>query len=155
MKSIGLHLEGVLQAWGVDDAAQRRRTRNQPHQRAILGLIRAAKGLERHETWDALETLKFSCEIRKPGLRMWDFATMRKIISADGSHVQEQGIQEKEYLVDAAFTVTLSGEDELVDEVIEALENPVFLLGLGRRDCMPSVPILVNEGQQESRENKV
>jgi hypothetical protein len=32
----------------------------------------------------------------------------------------------------------------LIDEVIAALENPVFLLGLGRRDCMPTRPILLS-----------
>ena len=61
MTSLQLRLEGPLQAWGVDGAGQIRRTRSQPHKRAILGLIRAAKGLRRDEAWDALESLEFSC----------------------------------------------------------------------------------------------
>jgi hypothetical protein len=84
------------------------------------------------------------CEILKAGHRMWDFASMSNIIRADGSGIQKQAIQEKEYLADAAFTVTLVGDDQLIDEVIAALENPVFLLGLGRRDCMSTQPILLS-----------
>ncbi len=144
MKQVRLCLEGLLQAWGVDNALQRRRTHNQPQRRTVFGLIRAAKGLKRHESWEALETLDFKCEIHKAGYRMWDFASMSNIIRANGEGIQDQAIQEKEYLVDAAFIVTLTGKDQLIDEVIAALEDPVFLLGLGRRDCMPTQPILSN-----------
>ena len=131
-----------MQAWGVDGAAQIRRTRRQPHCRAVLGMIRAARGLRRGETWEELHSLEFRCETLHPGVRIWDFATMRNVTSADGSYLHPQGIQEKEYLAEAAFIVTLTGEGSLIDEVRTALENPVFLIGLGRRDCMPSVPVL-------------
>ncbi len=144
MKQVTLRLEGPMQAWGADGAGQIRRTHPQPQKRTVLGLIRAAKGLARNQTWSELEKLEFSCQTIKSGIRMWDFATMKDIISADRSKKHPRGIQEKEYLAGAAFTVTLSGDDELIDEVIEALENPVFLLGLGRRDCMPSSPVLVS-----------
>ena len=143
MTSLQLRLEGPLQAWGVDGAGQIRRTRNQPHKRAILGLIRAAKGLRREETWEALESLEFSCLTEKAGRRMWDFATMSDVISADGSYRHPRGIQEKEYLSDSVFTVTLAAEESLLQEIKTALEDPVFLIGLGRRDCMPSAPILI------------
>ncbi len=151
MKQVRLSLEGVLQAWGVDDALQRRRTHNQPQRRTVFGLIRAAKGLKRHESWEALETLDFKCETQKAGHRMWDFASMSNIIRANGKGIQDHAIQEKEYLADAAFIVTLTGEDHLIDEVIVALENPVFILGLGRRDCMPTQPILLSYGVIEEQ----
>jgi CRISPR system Cascade subunit CasD len=145
MKQVTLRLEGPMQAWGADGAGQIRRTHPQPQKRTVLGLIRAAKGLARDQSWGELEELEFSCQTIKSGIRMWDFASMSRIISADGSKFHPRGIQEKEYLADSAFTVTLSGNDGLIDEVIEALENPVFLIGLGRRDCMPSQPILMND----------
>jgi CRISPR system Cascade subunit CasD len=138
-----LRLSGLMQAWGVEGSRQIRRTNNQPTKQAVLGMIRAAKGLARDETWAELEGLAFSCRTEKAGRRMWDFATMRNVISADGSIVHPQGNQEKEYLVDADFVVTLEGDDGLVLKVQAALEHPVFLLGLGRRDCMPTMPILM------------
>jgi CRISPR system Cascade subunit CasD len=137
-----LRLSGLMQAWGVEGSRQIRRTNKEPTKRAVLGMIRAAKGLARDETWLELEGLMFSCFTTKTGRRMWDFATMRDVISADGSRVHPRGIQEKEYLVDADFLVTLEGDDDLLLEVQAALEQPVFLLGLGRRDCMPMQPLL-------------
>lgn len=131
-----------MQAWGVENARQIRRTHKEPTKRGVLGLIRAAKGLARDQTWDELESLEFSCQIQKTGCRMWDFATMSNVISADGSTIHEKGIQEKEYLANAAFIVTLRGQEQLINEVMDALESPKFLLGLGRRDCVPSTPIL-------------
>ncbi len=143
MREVTLRLEGPMQAWGVDGAGQIRRTHREPTKRAIFGLIRAAKGLAREELWDELESLQFSCQTIQHGIRMWDFATMSNIISADGSKVHPRGIQEKEYLSGATFEVVLVGENDLMDEVRQALLDPVFLIGLGRRDCMLSSPIIL------------
>ena len=131
-----------MQAWGVDGAAQIRRTRRQPHCRAVFGMIRAARGLRRGEEWDELHSLEFRCDTVRSGTRMWDFATMKNVVSANGKVWHPQGIQEKEYLAGAAFIVSLVGHDVLIDQVRAALEDPVFFIGLGRRDCMPSAPIL-------------
>ena len=58
-----LHLESPLQAWGTAGAVATRRTHNLPQKSAILGMIRAAKGLKRIETWDELEALAFSVKV--------------------------------------------------------------------------------------------
>ena len=142
MTTIILRLEGPLQAWGTPGAAEVRRTHNMPQKRAVLGLIRAAKGMAREETWLELETLSFQVLVLKRPRRMWDFGTMANAISADGKFEHKQGTQQREYLADAAFLVALEGASTLIREIQSALENPVFLLGLGRRDCVPSHPIL-------------
>ncbi len=131
-----------MQAWGVDGAAEVRRTRIEPHKRAVLGLVRAARGLTRAETWPELEQLGFETITLSRPRRMWDFGTMSNVISADGTFIHGQGVQHREYLADAAFLVALDGPKELLDEVVRAFENPQFLLALGRRDCVPSYPIL-------------
>jgi CRISPR system Cascade subunit CasD len=141
MTTILLRLEGPLQAWGTPGAAEIRRTHNMPQKRAVLGLIRAAKGLARAETWPELEALDFQVLVLKRPRRMWDFGTMANAISADGTFIHQQGTQQKEYLADAAFLVALEGAAALIHEVQVALERPVFLIGLGRRDCVPSYPI--------------
>lgn len=73
-----LHLESPLQAWGTAGAVATRRTHNLPQKSAILGMIRAAKGLKRIETWDELEALAFSVRVLKRPHRMWDFQTVEK-----------------------------------------------------------------------------
>jgi CRISPR system Cascade subunit CasD len=142
MTTIILRLEGPLQAWGTPGAAEIRRSHNMPQKRAVLGLIRAAKGLARAETWPELEALDFQVLVLKRPRRMWDFGTMANAVSADGTFIHRQGTQQKEYLADAAFLVALEGATALIHEVQVALEHPVFLIGLGRRDCVPSYPIL-------------
>jgi CRISPR system Cascade subunit CasD len=155
MNSIQLRLQGPLQAWGVDGAAHIRRTRNAPHKRAVLGLIRAAKGLSRDQSWPELENLEYHCVAIKTPHRMWDFATMQNVTSADGTYNHPQGIQEREYLADGVFLVELTGNESVLREVAEALEDPVFLLGLGRRDCIPSHPILCHNVQAATLKDAV
>ena len=144
MAELKVRLQGPMQAWGVDGAGQIRRTHAQPQKRAVLGLIRAAKGLSRDEEWADLEVLEYRCETLRAGVRMWDFATMSNVISADGKVMHPRGIQEKEYLANADFLIHLAGSDDLIAEVRAALEDPVFLIGLGRRDCPPSAPLLTD-----------
>lgn len=48
----------------------------------------------------------------------------------------------KEYLAGASFTVFVEGEDNLLQEIHDALLNPVFPLFLGRKGCLPSEPIV-------------
>lgn len=142
MATLILRLEGPLQAWGVEGAAEVRRTHNQPQKRAVLGLIRAARGLARGEDWPELESLGFRALALRPPRRTWDFGTMANAISADGKTIHKNGTQEREYLADAAFLVALEGPRDFLETVAIALENPRFLLALGRRDCVPSYPIL-------------
>jgi CRISPR system Cascade subunit CasD len=141
MATLILRLEGPLQSWGVDGAHEVRRTHAQPQKIAVLGLIRAAKGLPRGKIWPELEQLHFQTwQLRRPR-RMWDFLTAENVISADGSHIHPRVLQQLEYLADAAFLVGLEGELTLLEEVRDALESPIFLIGLGRRSCVPSYPI--------------
>ncbi len=141
MSALVMRLEGPLQAWGVDGAQLIRRTHLHPQKRAVLGLIRAAKGLSRDEPWEALEDLSFQVRVLKRPRRMWDFAGVRNTISADGNFIHKQRVLNREYLADAAFLVALEGERTLLEEVRSVLRCPVFLLGLGRRDCPASYPI--------------
>ncbi len=150
MSALVMRLEGPLQAWGVDGAQLIRRTHLHPQKRAVLGLIRAAKGLSRDETWDALDDLSFQVRVLKRPRRMWDFAGVRNTISADGKFLHKQRVLNREYLADAAFLVALEGESDLLEEVRSALRCPVFLLGLGRRDCPASYPIFFSLSDDSS-----
>ena len=100
-----LHLEGPLQAWGTAGAVATRRTHNLPQKSAILGMIRAAKGLKRIETWDELEELTFSVRVLKRPRRMWDFQTVRRVL---GVHSPNQICK----LCAAIFRHTLARTDQ-------------------------------------------
>ena len=150
MHTLILRLEGPMQAWGMPGAGEVRRTHHEPTKRAVLGLIRAARGLARSETWPALEDLEFTVLALRRPRRAWDFGTMANAISADGTKLHEQGIQHREYLADAGFLIALRGTDGLISEIQGALGAPRFLTGLGRRDYVPSHPLLESVSAEEA-----
>ena len=48
----------------------------------------------------------------------------------------------RQYLTDAIFGVLLEG-DSLLDQIAEALVNPVWGIWLGRKTCIPSAPVFI------------
>jgi CRISPR system Cascade subunit CasD len=100
-----------------------------------------------------LRTLSAAMRVDRQGSLLRDYHT------AGGGHfrgMSEQGKHkyfvfgssncipsQRYYLQDAAFTVALSGDDDLVERVAIALRNPRWPLYLGRRACVPSCPVLL------------
>ena len=73
--------------------------------------------------------------------RMEDFHTVQNTRTADGK-IKETHITRRTYLNDAAFAAILSGDVATLDELKEALADPVWGLWLGRKACIPSAPVL-------------
>jgi CRISPR system Cascade subunit CasD len=48
----------------------------------------------------------------------------------------------RQYLTDASFGVVLEGERPLLEQISEALKNPVWGVWLGRKACVPTAPVL-------------
>ena len=48
----------------------------------------------------------------------------------------------KRYLMDASFEVTISGSDDLIDHIYNAMNCPIWPAYLGRAACTPTTPIL-------------
>jgi CRISPR system Cascade subunit CasD len=56
-------------------------------------------------------------------------------------------ITPRDYLHDAAFTWLITGPDKDLDQLHNALLNPTWQLGLGRKSCPPSSPLVLGMHQ--------
>ncbi|NLI91847.1 MAG: type I-E CRISPR-associated protein Cas5/CasD [Peptococcaceae bacterium] len=132
MSTLLLRLAAPLQSWGVASKFDTRDTAREPTKSGVIGLLAAALGRSRTEGLEDLNDLRFGVRIDQPGTSLRDFHTAR---------LNEQDppfVTTRYYLADAVFLVGLEGEDDFLQELIEALENPVFPLYLGRRSCPPA-----------------
>ena len=154
-----LTLDGPMQAWGTQESKfVIKRAGVAPTKSGIIGLLFAAIGISRTDA-DANDSallkqfseLKMGVRIDRPGIRWWDYHTVgAKIgsLTAEGKVKKtastgeiETFVTRREYLCDASFLVALMGTPELIDQIHQALLNPVWTLYLGRKSCPPSIPI--------------
>lgn len=156
MCCLALHLQGPFQSWGMESRFNRRTTASMPGKSAVAGMICAALGLDRGSTEEAemLEKLaKISMlAVAVPGPagknatrvlalgRIVDFHTVQGTRKATGG-TKDCHITRRHYLHDGNFYVFLSGEQSVLHKAGVALQNPVWGLWLGRKDCIPSAPV--------------
>lgn len=148
---LALRLEGPLQSWGFEDRFNRRKTGSLPTKSALLGLCCAAlgagRGSEEEKEWlprlNKLECLVIDTRESdaRPMRRMEDFHTVQNTRTADGK-IKETHITRRTYLNDATFAALLSGDAATLNELKEALADPVWGVWLGRKACIPSAPVL-------------
>ena len=152
--TVFLRLEGPLQAWGVTSRFAVRDTADVPSKSGVLGLVCAALGLRRGDAnvrLKELAALRMGVRIDRPGERFADYHTAGAgigMMSAEGKIKYtgttgeiETWVMRKEYLADAAFLAALQGDSGTVNELAEALQDPVWPPFLGRKSCPPSVPV--------------
>lgn len=152
---LALRLEGPLQSWGFESQYSRRNTGLFPTKSAVLGLCCAALGLPRGSDIEAgwLNRLRQTRMIVlakprtvSPGTRflpirrLTDYHTVQNTKTADGK-VKNTHLTYRQYLCDAAFGVVIAGERNILNEVARALDDPVWGLWLGRKACIPTVPV--------------
>jgi CRISPR system Cascade subunit CasD len=163
---LGIRLVGPLQAWGYGSQFSRRNTGLLPTKSAILGMCCAAMGVprgsEREEgKLDELRRLRFLAiampraprhreneEKSFPVRRIVDYHTVQKTRTAEGK-VKDTHLTWRQYLCDASFAVVLSGVRTTIEEVGAALQDPVWGLWLGRKSCIPAVPVFAGVYQTE------
>jgi len=132
MSTLLLRLAAPLQSWGFAGKFDTRDTAREPTKSGVIGLLAAALGRNRIDALDDLKALRFGVRIDQPGTFLRDFHTAR---------LNEQNppfVTTRYYLADAVFLVGLEGEDDFLQELVRALQNPVFPLYLGRRSCPPA-----------------
>jgi CRISPR system Cascade subunit CasD len=152
--TVFLRLDGPLQAWGVTSRFAVRDTADVPTKSGVLGLICAALGLRREAANDRLKeltVLRMGVRIDRAGERFADYHTAGAgigLMKAEGGIKYtgttgeiEAWVMRKEYLADAAFLVALQGDPDLVKEVADAVQDPVWPPFLGRKSCPPSAPV--------------
>lgn len=158
-----VRLAGPLQAWG-QSALYERRTRGTPSKSGVIGLLCCCLGMRRNGSFDesspyaasgitvkSLNELALGVRVDRPGMLMKDWQAVGArdgIMSADGrlketqkTHEPEQIVSNRYYLCDAEFLAALAGAPATLETVREALHRPHWPPYLGRKCCLPSVPL--------------
>ena len=151
-----LRLEGALQAWGEDSKWDFRDSADLPTKSGIIGLLGCALGLERGNPMlaqlDAAVTMAVRAD--RSGLRTVDFQTVTgsPLMTADGKKKSGGNtiISRRAYLQDACFTVFLETDAAWGARLSDALRSPRWTLFLGRKNCVPSRPVLLGECEDYS-----
>ena len=132
--NIVLFFDSPLLSWGYESQFyEKRKTASHPTKSAITGLICAARGIEKDN----------EPEIAKiAGLRLttYSFGNPERMI--DFHIVQPiQAVTKREYLQECKFAAILTGEATFIQEIANKLINPVWMLYIGRKACVPASPI--------------
>jgi CRISPR system Cascade subunit CasD len=159
MAYLALLLDAPLQSWGFESRFQRRTTGLYPTKSGVIGMICAAMGLVKGSPEEqgllpklAKLTMTSISIPRHDVLRLEDFHTVgggydketqpqwipRK---ASGGPCDNPTVTRRQYLLDARFGVILEGERALLESVAAALQNPVWGVWFGRKNCIPAAPV--------------
>ncbi len=137
MSTLLLRLAAPLQSWGLASKFDSRDTAREPTKSGVIGLLAAALGRSRTDKLDDLNVLVFGVRIDQPGVLLRDYHTAHR---EDG---RESFVTTRYYLADAVFVVGLEGENDFLQKLSYALQNPVFPLYLGRHSCPPTSPLVL------------
>lgn len=153
MSGLLLRLAGPMQSWGEHSVFAERDTVRFPTRSGLIGLLAAAEGLKRGACLKRYQPLGFTVRIDRPGIRMRDFHTIgggypRHLTpaTAEGKRRPSDGatiVTTRHYLADAVFCVAVTGPDQTVQELAQALTAPQWQPYLGRRSCPPDAPLLL------------
>ena len=144
MATLLLRLAAPLQAWGSDSKFNIRNTEREPTKSGVIGMIAAAKGIQRNDSPELLEPLvklKFGIRVDREGKLLKDFHMVHEYKNGkmDDSHLTT-----RYYLSDAVFLAALESDSrEYLEEIADALKRPVYPLFLGRRSCPITLPLII------------
>lgn len=160
-----LWLEAPLQAWGHDSRFGRRDSLDFPTKSGVLGLLCCARGAAGAQTewldvWSdrdlqviayvpgdakgqALPRLPLLRDFQMVGSGYDDQDPWSSLLipkTRDGKKAVGGGTKMtyRYYLQDMAYAVALQGPENELDQLDEALRNPVWDLYLGRKCCVPT-----------------
>jgi CRISPR system Cascade subunit CasD len=147
---LALLLDAPLQSWGFASRFQRRTTGLHPTKSGVIGFICAAMGIGKgtdaeRDTLPQLVALKMT-SIAMPGhepRRLEDFHTVLNTRRASGKMNDDPVVTRRQYLLDARFGVILTGDQGLLNQVATALQDPVWGIWFGRKNCIPARPLFV------------
>lgn len=148
MRFLKMTLSGPLQSWGERAKWDSRDTAKLPTKSGIIGLLGCCMGISRGDSRlsSLCSVLHMAVRVRKPGLVMTDFHTVQapngqSFPAAGGGKRGETIITPRQYLQDAVFDVFLWGNEDVLDQCRDALLHPAWAPYLGRKSCVPALPI--------------
>jgi CRISPR system Cascade subunit CasD len=158
MPTLLLCLVAPMQSWGTSSRFGERDTGKEPSKSGVIGLLAAAMGIDRENWTDLLPLTRLRMAVRhdRPGTPKRDYqtagcASTDTIIKADGKPSKDGVVSRRDYLADAAFLVGLQGDDRaLLERAHAKLQDPVWLLFLGRKSYVPSEAIWIANGLQDA-----
>lgn len=145
-----LRLEGVLQSWGENAKWDFRDSSTMPTKSGIVGLLGCAMGEGRGSQVlvELAQSITVAVRADRPGAKFVDFQTVQgdPLMAATGKPKTTGNtiLSPHAYLQDASFTVFIDTTPEWQQRIISALENPRWCMYLGRKNCVPSRPILAD-----------
>lgn len=163
MKFIKFVLSAPLQSWGEDARWDQRTTAAMPTKSAVIGLLGCCLGISRgDEKLNRLnDQLMIAVRADRPGRVMTDYHTVQGtggvFLNAEGKPRSggDTIITPKQYLQDARFTVFLWGNEETLASCFQAMEHPKWAIYLGRKSCVPAVPVKPEWVEADSPEEAV
>lgn len=162
MPALAFYIDAPLQSWGASSKFQFRETNAFPTKSAIIGLVAAALGIDKHDPSEIdhlapIASLRFTAvrlPKRDPATRLTDFHTIGGGYDKDASAREKMSIPRKasgapfgtvitrrSYLMDAAFAAILEGSSDTLERVSAALLDPVWGVWFGRKTCIPAAPL--------------
>jgi CRISPR system Cascade subunit CasD len=162
VSNLALYLDGPLQGWGYMADHVYRNTLPYPTRSGVMGLLAAAMGIDRGSSCSfgndltlrlTVLGLQIAPEDERPALvpgrQIRDYQTAQTRGST-GAVVGNADVTHRDYLVDAKFLALLNGGNaDLLEEMEQALHNPVWFGTLGRRSCVPASPLLLGRFDSE------
>ena len=167
MKHLALYLRAPLQSWGASSKFGDRGTLDAPTRSGLLGLLAAACGVDKNDETRDREWLARAAKLSvavlafRRGDRMADYHTVgarydkddpwqkRMIPTTPDGKPRGTDLTHRDYLADSGFGAVLSGDDALIDEMATGLADPVWGVWLGRKNCIPTEPILAGVFESE------
>lgn len=147
MATLLLRLAGPLQSWGTTSRFDERDTQLEPSKSGVLGLICAALGRDRAKSVTDLAALRMGVRVEREGVPLRDYQTATGVLIASSgkADLQRTVVSPRFYLADAVFLVALEGDRNLLASIYQALHQPIWPLALGRKSCVPSLPVYLPE----------
>lgn len=150
MNILLFRLEGSLQSWGETSHWDVRDTAYIPTKSAVVGLCAGCLGWHRDDPRIAEmnENIKLGIRVDRQGDLMVDFHTVKgnpRLATAGGGYRSADKstiVSRRYYLQDASFLVAITSTDAILNEIRAGLEKPKYIPFLGRKACVPSVPII-------------
>ena len=151
MATLLLRLAGPMQSWGTTSRFDERDTQLEPSKSGVLGLVCAALGRDRAEPVADLAALSMGVRVEREGVPLRDYQTATGVVIASSGKpdLGRTVVSPRYYLSDAVFLVGLEGDRSLLVNIQQALASPVWPLALGRKSCVPSLPVYLPDGLSE------
>lgn len=162
MNYLIFQLQAPLSAWGETAVGEYRPSANYPSESALIGLLAAALGIDRSDEvqhQNLIAELSFAIGVQSAGRLLRDYQTAQvpgRVSLKNRPHRTRRDelnmpkeelntiLSTRDYRQDAACLVAVQTKTDSVFSLVDlalAIQQPKFVLYLGRKTCPPSLPL--------------